>query len=164
MALSSSTFSDAAGSISDLFNAYGDYEKGRGDLAEAQNYGIAADLANKNAAFTATSTAIKLAQSQRNIYQSLSSTQAEAAGAGLKESGSVKDILADSAQQGELQKQVLQQQGYITEAGYKEQAQSYQNMAAAEREAASASDVAGIGSTVTGVIKGAAALAPLLLL
>jgi len=73
----------------------------------------------------------------------------------------VKDILAASAQQGELQKQVLAQQGYITEEGYKEQAAADTNMAEAAKEAAMGSDIAGIGSTITGAIKGVAGLASL---
>ncbi len=90
--------------------------------------------------------------------------QAAAAGSGLAESGNVKDILAESASQGELQKQVLAQQGYITEAGYEEQVQSYTNMAKYAQSAATASDIAAGGAILTGGIKGLAGLAALGLL
>jgi hypothetical protein len=164
MAWSQNTFNDFGGATSDLFAAGGDVFKGMGDQAEAGNYKMAASLAEQNAQYTATSTAIKLAQSQRNIYQSISGTEAAAAGAGLQQSGSVKDILADSAQQGEIQKQTLSQQGFITEAGYKEQAAADTSMASAEGMAAIGSDIAAGGAAITSGIKGASGLASLGLL
>lgn len=161
MAWSQNTFNDFGGATSDLFAAGGDIFKGLGDEAEAGNYKQAATLADQNAQYTATSTAIKLAQEQRGIYQSISGTQAAAAGAGLQQAGSVKDILADSAQQGELAKQTLSQQGFITEEGYKEQAAADRTMASAEGMAGIGSGLAAVGSTITAGIKGAAGLASL---
>jgi hypothetical protein len=95
---------------------------------EAQNYGLAAQLAKENGQYTAVSTALKEAQTSRELNMSLGKTQAEVAGAGFSLSGSALDILRSSAQQGALQKAAIQQQGNITEAGYAEQAQSYLNM------------------------------------
>jgi len=164
MAIGSDTFTSAAGSVSDLFGAIGDEYKAKGALFEKQNYLEAADLAGQNEKFTEQSYAIKQAQLDRSIFKSESGTQADVAGAGLAMSGSALDILHESASQGALTKQVLQQQGYITEAGYKEQQESYQNMASAAQESADAANIAGIGSGISSAIKGAAAIAPFLLL
>jgi len=68
------------------------------------------------------------------------------------------DILRDSASQGALAKAVLQEQGQITEAGYKEQAQSYQNTASAAQVAINADNQASVFSTVTGALKIAAGI------
>lgn len=149
MAISDSTFSNAGGAVSDLFKA-------QGDKAEGQNYELAADYARQNVDFTKQSTAIKEMQLDRGIYKSLGETQADVAGSGLAASGSALDILRDSASQGSLTKSVLAEQGAITEAGYDEQAKSYDTMASAAKMAAE-------GDTIGAVIKGAAAIAPFLL-
>lgn len=176
----------------DQYAALADQYKAEGAEFEQQNYELAAKLAGQNADYTVLSTAIQQHQDDRQIYQSLSNTQAQTAGAGLKESGSAVDILSDSASQGALAKQVLGEQGYITEAGYEEQKQSYLNMssaanvaieaantaaqgeqqqAATERQVATADLAAGAANAaantakgVMGVVQGVASLAPLLLL
>jgi hypothetical protein len=161
MALGSSTFSAAGGAVSDLFAGFGLQAKAKGDRAEAQSYDLASDLATQNAEFTEQSTGIKEAQNARNIYKAMGTTAADVAGAGLADSGSALDIMRDNAQQGRLLQSVTEQQGAITEAGYKTQAQSYQIMSAAAREAADAADTAAIGSFISGGIKGISALATL---
>jgi hypothetical protein len=103
----------------------------------------------------------KQQQFDRNIYQTIGGQQADIAGAGFANSGSSLDLLRDSASQGALTKAVAGQQGLITEAGYKEQAESYTNLASAARMAADAEDNAAKGSTITGIIKGAAGVASL---
>lgn len=198
MAISQATFGDIGGAVGDLFGgiaagqqgalkakglnlqAQGLRIKAQGDLAEAQNYDLATTLANQNAQFTETSTAIKEMQAQRQIYQGIGATEADVAASGFSRSGSALDLLADSTSQGALSKAVLGQQGLITEAGYKEQAQSYQVMSAATRAAAageedianqtdelanetrSAAKTAEIGDFIGGAIKGVAAIATLL--
>jgi hypothetical protein len=152
-------FSSAGGAVSDLFAASADRAKGAGDRIEAQNYDLASSLATQNEKFTETSTAIKESQQQRELMFNLGGQQADTAGAGFAASGSSLDILRDSASQGALTHAVLGQQGLITEAGYTEQAQSYTNMAGAARMAADAADKAAEGSTITGIIKGVAAVA-----
>lgn len=110
--------------------------KARSDITEAGTYDLAAGLARQNKAFTETSTAIKSAQQDRDLFKAMGATRADVAGAGFAESGSALDILRDSASQGALAKAVLGQQGLITEAGYEEQAKSYETMSKAGRAAA----------------------------
>jgi hypothetical protein len=161
MAFGSSTVTDFGGAVSDLFAASGHRAKAQGDLAEAQNYDLASSLATQNEKFTETSTAIKQQQLDRSIYQTIGGQQADVAGAGFAASGSALDLLRDSAQQGALTHAVAGQQGLIQEAGYTEQAQSYQNMSAAAHMAADAENKAATGADITAGIKGAAAIATL---
>src|SRR5260221_2503692 len=159
MALGSSPFSDFCGAGSGLFASSGHRSKAQGDRIEAQNYGLASDLAIQNEKFTETSTAIKQAQIERENVKMIGGQEADVASAGFAASGSALDLLRDSAAQGALTHAVAGEQGLITEAGYTEQAQSYQNMQKAALLAASAEDKAATASTVTGIIKGVAAVA-----
>lgn len=159
--VSSGGISNFAGAAQDLFAAQGDKSKAQYDFAEASNYGIAADLANQNEKFTETSTAIKEAQQQREALSARGGVEGEVASAGFAESGSALDILRDSAAQGALTHAVLGQQGLITEAGYKEQAQSYETMQAAATQAGNAENQASTFADITGAIKGVAAIASL---
>ena len=159
MAFGNATFTDAGGAASDLFAGIGDKAKAQGDFAEASNYTLASNLATTNANFTQTSTAIKEAQQQRETTMTLGGQQADVAGAGFAESGSSLDLLRDSASQGALSHAVLGQQGLITEAGYQEQAQSYQTMATAATAAGNAENQAATFADITGAIKGVAAVA-----
>lgn len=161
MAFGSSTFTDLGGAVSDIFGSEAHSAKAQGYRIEAQNYDLASSLATQNEKFTEMSTAIKQTQLDRSNYQTLSGQQADIAGAGFAEGGSALDLMRDSASQGALTKAVAGEQGLITEAGYTEQAQSYTNMAAAARVAASAEDRAATGSMITGAIKGVASIATL---
>lgn len=142
MAISNSTFNFLGGAVQDIFssqfNAKGLQIKAMGDLAEGQTYDLAAQLAEKNAQFTETSTRIKEMQQERELTMSLGETQADVAESGFAAGGSSLDLLRESASQGALAHQVLGQQGLITEEGYKTQAQSYQILSAAAKSAASA--------------------------
>lgn len=161
--LSNATFSDIGGAVSDLFSseesAAGLRIKAQGDLAEGQEYGLAADLAKQNAQFTENSTAIKTMQAQREANLTIGQQRAAVASSGFAESGSALDIMRDSASQAALQRQVLTQQGLITEAGYKEQAQSYTimqnaaNTAAQEEQdlASKTSEFGGISAAIKGI-------------
>lgn len=173
MALGSSTFSDIGGAVSDLFGASADSSKAQGlrikaqgDALEGQNYDMAATLAQQNEAFTEQSTAIKETQNQRQINSTIGGQKADVASAGFGSGGSGMYLMMDSAAQGRLTQSVAEQQGHITEAGYNEQAQSYQNMSKAaqfavegDNLAADAADKAAQGSTITGILKGVAAVA-----
>lgn len=159
--LGANTFSDVAGGVSDLFAAEADRTKAQGDILEQQNYLQAAKFAGDEATYTGWSTNIKEAQQTREITQSLGRTTADVAGAGFASSGSAGDILRDSAGQGALAKMVTGEQGLITEAGYQEQATSYNNMAAAAGVAASAERTAATGADITGGLKMAAGVATL---
>jgi post-segregation antitoxin (ccd killing protein) len=161
MAFGKDTFGDLGGAVSDLFAAQGYKYKAQGDEFEKQNYLLAADLADKNARFAETSTAIKTAQQNRQIYQNIGGQKADIAGAGFAESGSAIDLLRDSAAQGALMQAVTQQQGLIQEEGYKEQAQSYRNMAAAAQVAIDAEHEAQQGAWWTAGVKVLAAAASL---
>jgi hypothetical protein len=161
MAFGNSTFTDAAGAVSDLFAAEGHRYKAKGDLFEAENYDRASELATQNEKFTETSTAIKQSQLDRENFKMLGGQQADIAGAGFAMSGSGIDLLRESAQQGALQKAVGAEQGLITEAGYKEQAESYTTMSKAAHMAADAENQAAFGADITGGIKAAASIATL---
>lgn len=161
MAFGQSTFSDISGAASDLFAASGDRSKADFDFAEAKNYGLASTLATQNEQFTEQSTAIKEAQQQREAMGAYRGVEASVAGAGFAQSGSALDILRDSASQGALTKAVMGQQGLITEAGYKEQAASYQNMEGAANEAGNAENQAATFADISAGIKGAAAIGTL---
>jgi hypothetical protein len=195
MAISQTGFADASASVTSLFqgigaissadlksqglrlDAQGDRIKAQGDIAEGSNYDLASTLATQNEQFTAASTAIKSAQSDRSTYQAIGGQQADVAGAGFAASGSALDLLHDSAAQGALSKAVVNQQGLITEAGYTEQAQSYDTLSAAAKNAAAEENsiadstdeianqtknaglIAGIGDFASSAIKGAASIA-----
>ncbi len=130
--------SAAGAAVSDIFAGFAAQSKAKGDLLEQQNYQKANLYAQQEAQFTAMSTRIQEMQESREISKSLGQTTADVAGAGFATAGSAIDLLRESAAQGALTKQVTQVQGNITEAGYKEQAESYANMATAAGEAASA--------------------------
>lgn len=173
MAFGSGTLTAASGAVSDLFaakglrfQAAGARIKEQGDLLEKENYLRSADFADKNVEYTAQSLAIKQMQTDRDISKQIGGQEAAIAGSGFTASGSALDILRESASQGALTKAVLGQQGMITEEGYQQQAQSYRTMASAadvaiagEENAAKGYEEAAKTSTITGVIKGAAALA-----
>ena len=169
MAFGSGTINSAGGAVQDIFGGQatgaGLRLRARGNLAEADNYDLAATLARQNAAFTEESTAVKTAQMGRAVYRGIGTAESDIAGAGFAMSGSALDILRDSASQGALTKAILGRQGLITEAGYEEQAQSFTNMSKAARYAAEEQDkMAGTAERngwITGGIKGAAALASL---
>jgi hypothetical protein len=161
MAFGASTISGFGGAASDLFSGFGDKAKAQGDFAEAKNYGLASDLATQNEKFTETSTAIKQAQIDRENTKMIGGQEADVAGAGFAESGSALDLLRESASQGALTHAVAAQQGLITEAGYTEQAQSYQTMRQAAIDAGNAANQAGDFATVSGIIKGVAGIASL---
>lgn len=117
--------------------------KAQGDLAEASNYDIASTLAEANSAYTAQSTRIQQFQTDRQISGTIGTQRTGVAGAGFSSGGTAGDLLRDSASQGALAKATLAQQGVITQAGYDEQAKSYQTLSAAGKAtAASEMDVA----------------------
>lgn len=168
-AFGNATFTDLSGAVGDILQgqatARGLRLKAAGDTAEAGNYDMASALARENSQFTVQSTAVKEAQTQRELYLGLGKTSADVTGSGFQMSGSALDILRMGASQGALTKQIVGQQGLITEAGFNEQADAYRNMASAARFAASEEEgMAGDAERngmITGGIKGAAAIATL---
>jgi hypothetical protein len=182
--LSSDAFSNLGAAASDLFAGAGAATSARlqaaglriraqGDLAEATNYDLASKLARENEEYTKISTDIQQAQLDRKISGVMGGEREEVASAGFAESGSALDILRDSSAQGSIAKSTLTQQGLMTEAGYEEQAQSFDTMPAAARQAATAEmgiaseteaagNTARTGSYITAALRGAAAIATLL--
>lgn len=167
----------AAEKKADMFRiqAKADLLKGKGDLLEADSYTRARELALTNKDFATESTAVQMAQSARSLTMSLGGARAGFGASGLAEDGSATDVLAASAQQGELERQLLQKQGVISEAGYQEQADTYANMTDAAKlasesetlaseghlKAAEAEDQAATGAYWQAAIKGVSAVASL---
>lgn len=110
--------------------------KAKGDIAEADNYDLASGLARENVAFTEQSTRVQAHQLERQVTSVIGGQRASVAAAGFAQGGSAGDLLRDSASQGALARGVMVQQGLITEAGFEEQAKSYDTMSAASRAAA----------------------------
>lgn len=163
MAFGSGTITSIGGAVSDLFGADAHRMKGQGLRLEAGNYDLASDYAGQNEKFTETSTEIKQAQADRDIYKTLGGISADVAGAGFAMSGSAIDVMRDSAAHGALVKAVGAEQGLITEEGYKVQEQTFTTMGEAARLAASAEDEAATGATISAGFKGAAAIASIFL-
>lgn len=156
--IGSSTFSTAGAAVSDLFSGIGDLTQAQGAAAEAQNYQLAEQYALQEEQAAKMSTAIQVAQQNRELSMSLGRTTSQVAGAGFAASGSALDILRSSAAQGSIAKAVTNYQGQITQAGYQEQAQSYANMASAAQKAESGDTISAIGSFVGGGLQIAAAM------
>lgn len=154
-------FSGAGAAVSDLFAADADRTRARGSRMQADLYGQSSALATENEQYTERSTAIQEMQQQRKNYLALGGTEAAVAGSGFAMSGSGLDILRSSAEQAALSKAVIQQQGYITEAGYQEQASAYKQMQSASLLEAQAQEHAATGATWSAGIKGAGAVASL---
>jgi CspA family cold shock protein len=92
--------------------------------------------------YWAANTRIQEVRAERELYQSLGQTTASLGAANLATSGSGLDILRESAAQGAATAAIVKEQGLIQTAGYKEQQQSYQQMASAMDVAASADNIA----------------------
>jgi hypothetical protein len=162
--LSTGGIGSIAGGVADLFSAMGYKAKAQGDAFEQQNYQLAATLADQNEQFATWATGIKQAQEDRELTRSLGQTTADVAGAGLRESGTALDLLRDSAMQGAQARAVTGEQGLISEVGYREQATSYRNMAAAAQVAIDAEKKAAEGAEITGWLKIAGGVASMVAL
>ncbi len=118
--------------------------KAQGDIAEATNYDLASNLAKENEAYTDVSTRIQQSQALRQETMTIGSQRAGVAGAGFANGGSAFYLMRDSANQGALAQGTIGLQGAITAAGYREQGESFDTMAAAGRAtAASEMNIAG---------------------
>jgi hypothetical protein len=137
-----------SGAVNDIFAGEADLAKAKFDIAEQQEYQLAAGYAGTNEQYTAMSTAIKEAQQNREVTQALGKTTASIAGAGFAASGSGLDILRSGAQQGAIMQAITAQQGLVTEAGYAEQEASYNIMASAAGQAATAAQTAATGAFI----------------
>jgi hypothetical protein len=156
------TISGIGGVFSDLGKASALRTKGAGERLEAEQYTLAAGLADLNEKYTEESTAIKSFQNQRKDYLTVGEAKANIASNNFQEAGSALDILRDSETQAALTTSVIQQQGLIEEKSYQEQAASYRIMADATNMAAAADDKAAKGVQMDAWFKGAAAIATLI--
>lgn len=161
MAFGGSTLTDASGAVSDLFAASADKSKATGDFLEAQNYDLAGGLATQNAQYQQWTTNIQALQAEKKTMQSAGTATADIAGSGLATSGSGMDLLRENAENGAIAKDVGITQGNIQEAGYEEQAKSYNIMSQAATNAGNAENTAATGADITAGIKGAASIATL---
>src|ERR1700686_3217092 len=127
-ALRSKSSADLASAAAARVGGQADRIKSQGDLVEGAAYGEAGALAHLNAQYTAQSTASQPAQAARALFGTMGAIRSDVASSGFGEGGSAGDILRDSASQGALSRAVLNQQGVITEAGYKEQADSFRSL------------------------------------
>jgi|ERR1700680_2528261 len=156
--INSASIGNISAGIGDLYAAKADKAKAAYDITEGKEYDLASQLALQNEQFTQMSTAIKDAQTSREIAKSEGATSAAVAGGGFAESGSALDILRDSAKQGAITRAVGQEQGLVTEAGYQEQADSYKLMAGAANQAAAAEMEAAKGAKIGAGLQLAAAV------
>jgi hypothetical protein len=166
------------GAVQDLFNYEGtkysaesDRLAAGADRLAASSYTQAAGIAGENLTLEEQSVAIKETQADREIYQNDSSQRATAAANGFQEAGSAAAILADSANQGQLQKTLIQQQGDIVENATRQQilslntqAQEANTQALMQDNAANAAGEAGTGALIGGAFKAISGIASLALL
>lgn len=120
---SNNFWSGAGGAVSDLFAAQGSKLAGK-------QYGMAAASSEQAARDTELSTGIQLVQADRNILQVTGGQLSDTSGAGFSMSGSAGDLLRMSASNGALTKQLISEQGNMTAAGFRSQAQSYRTQQA----------------------------------
>ena len=152
---------DIGGAVTDLFAAGGQQASAASDRISASSYRQAADIAGQNLDIEKQSVAIKQLQADREIYLNESAQKAAAAGNGFQEAGSAVAILADSANQGALQKRLIDQQGQITENATQMQINSLNTQATLADNAANAADNAAFGDTLGGALKIASSIGKL---
>ena len=150
----------ASAGVSDIFAGFGDIDKMKADELEQGQYTQAAEFAGQEAKYSQDSTAIQLAQKNRETTMAMGKTASEVAGSGFAASGSGLDIMRSNAQQGSLAQAVTSEQGQINTQGYQEQQQSFETMATIAGNAAKSANIASIGSFAAAGISFAAAATP----
>lgn len=140
-------FSKAA---EDFAGMAGDILVAGGLRSERDAYYKAEGYANQNAQIETASTAIRAAQSQREVYKITGGQRADVAGAGLAASGSALDIMRDSAHQGVLENTLIDEQGQINVNAYHQQASSFEGQAQSAEASAQAHLAAATGKAVSG--------------
>ena len=160
MAYGPSNVAAAGSGVSDIFAGFGDIDKMKADELESGQYTEAAQFAGEEAEYSQDSTAIQMAQKNREATMAMGKTASEVAGAGFAANGSALDIMRSNAQQGALATAVTSENGQIQTQGYQEQQQSFETMATIAGNAAKSANLASIGSFVGAGISFAAALTP----
>ena len=146
--------------VSDIFAGFGDIDKMKADELEQGQYDQAAQFAGQEAQYSQASTAIQVAQKNRDVTMAMGKTASEVAGAGFAASGSALDIMRSNAQQGALATAVTSENGQIQTQGFQEQQQSYETMATIAGNAAKSANLASIGSFAAAGINAIAAVTP----
>lgn len=145
-----------ASASAEVLLAGGSRIQGQANLLEADTYGRAAEIATKNKALVEQNTQIQGAvntiqaqQERRAAFKAMGQASADIGGAGLKETGSGLDILADSARQGEIVQQmyhlqggIIQTQGQVDANTVEQQIEAYQTQKKTAELAADSSEVA----------------------
>ena len=149
----SSVFTGLGGAVSDLFGAQASSNVAAGDIAAAQTYTQAADIATQNEQIVKQSTDIQVAQENRSVLKTLGGQRADVAGSGFADTGTALDLARDSAIQGGLSVALLQRNGLIQANSYAEQAGYYNGMASSADAAAAAASTSSGGSTLGGVLQ-----------
>lgn len=137
------------GLFSFLFGLAGDAASASGYAAESKAYSTAATYAKQNAVIARESGAIKLAQTNRDIYKVLGQQQAAYGGGGLESSGTALDVRRASVEQGALQRAIVQEQTQINVTGYQEQAAQFQGLASQAQANEAGSIIKGIGDALS---------------
>lgn len=165
---SKDAFGNLGGAVSDLFGGAAQFSVAKGFKSSAEAYlgtaktydeqagiyGQMADQSGVNARIAGAGQRLKEMQTEREVFKTIGGARSDIAAAGLMESGSALDVLRDSAVQGGLQMGALRATGQLEQAGYKEEALSYQAMGkAAEAASAAAVGQAGMASAQAGAAK-----------
>lgn len=159
MAEGSGSFADVGAGIGEFGAAVGDLFAARGATAAAASYGKAATLEEQNAQIEAASGKLQEAAERRTVYQSLSGTRADVAGAGLKLSGSAENVLRSSAQQGTMATALISEQTAINVQGFEAQATAYTGQEEQEQALAKADKLGAIMNGISGAVSMVAAVA-----
>lgn len=158
--LSKDTFQGFGGAVNDIFAGFAAGYRAKGNRLEAAGYLRAADESQFNKSISEESTRIQVLQQQRAQFQEEGRIHADVAAAGFTMGGSALDLLSQSHQQGELEKYVLERQGFVASHGYDVEAENYRRMADAANLSAEANDTAQKGAYISAGVKAASALLP----
>ena len=107
MALSTGTFQNIGGAVSDLFSASAFRTKGQGLRTEAEEFLSARDLAFQNEAFTKNSTEIQEQQTNRAIEKTLGGQAAQVAASGYQLQSEAANMAATAADKAAQEQQQL---------------------------------------------------------
>jgi hypothetical protein len=146
----------AAGDFGGLFQGF---QQAKAYDAEANLYEMGASSARNSAMAAGEVGKIEEFQLQRKVGLSESATRAGAASNGLAESGSVGDILRESAMQGHQANQNIMYSTELKVDQFDEQAHAAEMQASAARTAASGAITGGIIKGITGVAQIASMMA-----
>lgn len=158
-------YSKLIGAGADLFKGVGNFDAAQGNVAgfgqqatgldaEAAGFDKAASLEDQNSKYALVSGNIQDIAATRKIYQSMSGSSSDIAGAGFAESGSGLDILRSSAEQGALTHAMIGVQTDITENTYQAQAGAYRSEAEQARSAAAAARARASSAGDAGIMGG----------